>query len=34
MQISVIIPTWNRAGRLARTLESVLAQNLAAHEVI
>ena len=34
MQISVIIPTWNRAGCLARTLESVLAQNLAAHEVI
>jgi glycosyltransferase involved in cell wall biosynthesis len=34
MKISVIIPSWNRADRLAAALDSVLAQSLAAHEII
>ena len=34
MQISVIIPSWNRAGHLARALDSVFAQERAPHEVI
>lgn len=34
MQVSVIIPTYNRAGVLSRALESVMAQTLPAEEVI
>jgi glycosyltransferase involved in cell wall biosynthesis len=34
MNISVIIPTWNRAARLANALQSVFAQTLPAAEVI
>ncbi len=34
MKISVVIPTYNRAGVLAEALVSVLAQSHAAHEVI
>jgi len=34
MQISVIIPAWNRAERLVRALDSVFAQDLAPHEII
>ena len=34
MNISVIIPTWNRADRLANALQSVYAQRLPAAEVI
>ncbi len=34
MKISVIIPTWNRSGYLARALESVFAQSISPHEVI
>ncbi|MCG6899247.1 MAG: glycosyltransferase [Gammaproteobacteria bacterium] len=34
MNISVIIPTWNRARRLARALQSVFAQRLLPAEVI
>lgn len=34
MNISVIIPTWNRADRLANALQSVFAQRLPATEVI
>lgn len=34
MRISVVIPTWNRAERLARALDSVFTQELAPHEVI
>mgnify|MGYP001820585938 CR=1 FL=1 len=34
MNISVIIPTWNRAARLADALQSVFAQTLPAAEVI
>jgi len=34
MKISVIIPSWNRADRLAAALDSVYAQSLAPHEVI
>ena len=34
MKISVIIPSWNRADRLAAALASVRAQTLAPHEVI
>ncbi|MGB5179136.1 MAG: glycosyltransferase [Gammaproteobacteria bacterium] len=34
MNISVIIPTWNRADRLAKALQSVYAQRLPAAEVI
>jgi glycosyltransferase involved in cell wall biosynthesis len=34
MQISVIIPSWNRAGQLARALDSVFAQERAPHEII
>lgn len=34
MKISVIIPSWNRADRLAAALDSVRAQSLAAHEII
>jgi GT2 family glycosyltransferase len=34
MRLSVIIPTYNRADCIGRTLESVLAQSLAADEVI
>ena len=34
MNISVIIPTWNRAERLANALQSVYAQRLPAAEVI
>jgi glycosyltransferase involved in cell wall biosynthesis len=34
MKISVIIPSWNRADRLAVALDSVLAQSLSAHEII
>ncbi|MGD8312533.1 MAG: glycosyltransferase, partial [Gammaproteobacteria bacterium] len=34
MQISVVIPTWNRASRLAQALESVAGQCLAPHEII
>jgi len=32
--ISVIIPTWNRAGMIPRALDSVMVQTLAADEVI
>lgn len=34
MRISVVIPTYNAAGRLGRTIATVLAQTLPAHEVI
>ncbi len=34
MDISVIIPTWNRAERLADALTSVFQQSVAVHEVI
>jgi len=34
MKISVIIPSWNRAGRLAAALDSVCAQSVAPHEII
>ena len=34
MDISVIIPTWNRAERLAAALTSVFQQSVAVHEVI
>ena len=34
MKISVIIPTWNRAGCLPAALDSVFAQSLKPHEVI
>ncbi len=34
MKISVIIPSWNRATRLAAALDSVRAQSLAPHEII
>lgn len=34
MKISVIIPSWNRADRLAAALDSVRAQSLAPHEII
>ena len=34
MKISVIIPSWNRADRLAAALDSVRAQSLATHEII
>jgi glycosyltransferase involved in cell wall biosynthesis len=34
MKISVIIPSWNRADRLAAALDSVFAQSLPPHEVI
>jgi len=34
MKISVIIPSWNRADRLAEALESVRTQTLAPYEVI
>ena len=34
MKLSVIIPTWNRANRLASALRSVYAQSLPAAEVI
>ena len=34
MNISVIIPTWNRADRLANALQSVFAQSLPPAEVI
>jgi len=34
MHISVIIPTWNRAGRLREALQSVYAQTAPATEVI
>ncbi len=34
MKVSVIIPTWNRSGYLARALESVFAQSVSPHEVI
>ena len=34
MKISVIIPSWNRADRLAAALDSVRAQSLVPHEVI
>jgi len=34
MKVSVIIPTWNRSGYLARALESVYAQSLLPYEVI
>ena len=34
MNISVIIPTWNRAAHLANALQSVFAQTLPAAEVI
>ena len=34
MDISVIIPTWNRADRLADAIESVHGQSVAVHEVI
>jgi len=34
MKISVIIPSWNRADRLAAALDSVYAQSVAPHEVI
>jgi len=34
MRISVVIPTYNAATRLARTIASVLAQTAPAHEVI
>ena len=34
MNVSVVIPTWNRAKTLPRALDSVLAQRLPAHEII
>ena len=34
MKISVIIPSWNRADRLADALDSVCAQSVAPHEII
>ena len=34
MKISVIIPSWNRADRLAAALDSVYAQSVAPHEII
>jgi glycosyltransferase involved in cell wall biosynthesis len=34
MKISVIIPSWNRADRLAAALDSVRAQSVAPHEII
>jgi glycosyltransferase involved in cell wall biosynthesis len=34
MKISVIIPTWNRADRLAAALDSVRAQSISPHEII
>jgi glycosyltransferase involved in cell wall biosynthesis len=34
MKISVIIPSWNRADRLAAALDSVHAQSIAPHEII
>lgn len=34
MKISVIIPSWNRASRLAKALDSVRAQSVAPHEII
>lgn len=34
MQISVVIPTYNRAHTLARALDSILAQTLPAHEIV
>jgi len=34
MKISVIIPSWNRADRLAAALDSVCAQSVAPHEII
>ena len=34
MKISVIIPSWNRAERLADALDSVYAQSVAPHELI
>jgi len=34
MQISVIIPTWNRSGTLCRALDSVFAQTLPPLEII
>ena len=34
MKISVIIPSWNRADRLAAALDSVRAQSIAPHEII
>jgi glycosyltransferase involved in cell wall biosynthesis len=34
MKISVIIPSWNRADRLAAALDSVRAQSLVPHEII
>ena len=34
MKISVIIPSWNRADRLAATIDSVRAQRFPAHEII
>jgi glycosyltransferase involved in cell wall biosynthesis len=34
MKISVIIPTWNRAGYLERALDSVYEQSASAHEII
>lgn len=33
-RISVLIPTYNRAALIARTIDSVLAQSLTPHEVI
>ena len=34
MRISVVIPTFNAADRLGRTIETVLAQSVPAHEII
>jgi hypothetical protein len=34
VRVSVVIPTYNAAGRLARTIGTVLAQSAPAHEVI
>ena len=34
MKISVIIPSWNRADRLAAALDSVHTQSVAPHEII
>jgi glycosyltransferase involved in cell wall biosynthesis len=34
MRVSVIIPTWNRAGRLVRAIASVRTQTIPAHEII